>query len=475
MMLPLRGDAFAEFDHQPLWCAWRGDKAPYIEPVRKGRTNAAGPWLRRDAADGLARCFEDQGHKRVGIGVRLGVEQPDGPRLAALDLDACRDPDTGEIAGWAKEVLDAFADSYCETSPSGTGLHVFFLVNDAVLAALKEAIPVPKAGRKWRRPAPEGEKAPAIELMLGGYVTVTGAAVSSSAGRIRLVGRAALMRLVREVVPAFLGIEPGAIEQLEKPPALPAPAQLPASRTAASAGPRMFRASRSRMAALAQALDDAAFQLLMALWGRGRKAPKGWWISFVRLDDLVRLPGSDRDSRRIARTMRRARGRLERAEHLRQVRPAIPPKGDAPGKAAEYEVTAPLIHDPASGPRPDVLRVPLEIWNAMVWTLPPFPLRLFCWLWATRAADTSFHLSLGEIERVFGASQKRASAGLEALTDHGLLEILEKPDRGPRRPGRYRLGEMRRTEVRAAPTTPPPPTPPNPGRWGIMMRVVAGS
>lgn len=51
----------------------------------------------------------------------LGVMFADG--LCGVDLDGCRDPDTGELEPWAAEVV-ADLDSYAEASPSGTGVHV---------------------------------------------------------------------------------------------------------------------------------------------------------------------------------------------------------------------------------------------------------------------------------------------------------------------------------------------------------------
>lgn len=42
---------------------------------------------------------------------------------AGVDLDDCRDPETGEGAAWALDVIERL-DSYTERSPSGTGYHV---------------------------------------------------------------------------------------------------------------------------------------------------------------------------------------------------------------------------------------------------------------------------------------------------------------------------------------------------------------
>lgn len=52
-----------------------------------------------------------------GVGICLGEG------LCGVDLDHCRDPQTGELEAWAAEVV-AELDSYAEASPSGTGVHV---------------------------------------------------------------------------------------------------------------------------------------------------------------------------------------------------------------------------------------------------------------------------------------------------------------------------------------------------------------
>jgi len=51
----------------------------------------------------------------------IGIMFADG--LCGVDLDHCRDPQTGELQDWAAEVV-AELDSYTEASPSGTGVHV---------------------------------------------------------------------------------------------------------------------------------------------------------------------------------------------------------------------------------------------------------------------------------------------------------------------------------------------------------------
>jgi len=44
--------------------------------------------------------------------------------FAGVDLDGCRDPQTGRLEAWAREIV-AELDSYAEVSPSGRGIKVF--------------------------------------------------------------------------------------------------------------------------------------------------------------------------------------------------------------------------------------------------------------------------------------------------------------------------------------------------------------
>jgi len=52
-----------------------------------------------------------------GIGFMFSRDDP----YCGVDLDGCRDPETGAIAIWASEIIERF-DTYCEVSPSGTGV-----------------------------------------------------------------------------------------------------------------------------------------------------------------------------------------------------------------------------------------------------------------------------------------------------------------------------------------------------------------
>jgi primase-polymerase (primpol)-like protein len=47
-----------------------------------------------------------------------------GDPYTGIDLDDCRNPETGAIAPWARRIIDRVQEGYIETSPSGTGVHI---------------------------------------------------------------------------------------------------------------------------------------------------------------------------------------------------------------------------------------------------------------------------------------------------------------------------------------------------------------
>jgi len=61
-----------------------------------------------------------QQHGFDGIGFVLSSGDP----FCGIDLDSCRDSETGEIEEWVQKIIDGFAGAYIDVSPSGTGLHI---------------------------------------------------------------------------------------------------------------------------------------------------------------------------------------------------------------------------------------------------------------------------------------------------------------------------------------------------------------
>jgi putative DNA primase/helicase len=55
-----------------------------------------------------------------GVGYFISKQDP----FAVIDLDGCRDSETGEIADWAWKTIKTF-NSYTEISTSGKGVHIW--------------------------------------------------------------------------------------------------------------------------------------------------------------------------------------------------------------------------------------------------------------------------------------------------------------------------------------------------------------
>lgn len=104
----------------------RKAKVPYApKSGRKASATDATTWgLRKTAKARAAKLLA--GGKTGGIGVVLG-KLDDGSHLSGVDLDGCRDPETGVLAPWADEIVKRFG-TYAEVSPSGTGVKLFFLL-----------------------------------------------------------------------------------------------------------------------------------------------------------------------------------------------------------------------------------------------------------------------------------------------------------------------------------------------------------
>ena len=111
-----------ELRRRDQWVVWKieqrdgkGTKVPYI----------AGSVGRASATESLTwRSFEDAVLAlRTGPYAGVGFVFSSGDPYAGVDLDGCRDSETGELEEWAVQIVREL-DGYAEASPSGTGVHV---------------------------------------------------------------------------------------------------------------------------------------------------------------------------------------------------------------------------------------------------------------------------------------------------------------------------------------------------------------
>lgn len=104
------------------WVCWRYEprdasatKIP-IDPATGTYASVSNPatWT------GFDDAYQSYSETAVdGIGF---VFTPDDP-FVGIDLDDCRDPSSGTLTEWAKDVITQL-ESYTEASPSGTGVHI---------------------------------------------------------------------------------------------------------------------------------------------------------------------------------------------------------------------------------------------------------------------------------------------------------------------------------------------------------------
>jgi len=111
-----------EMRQRPQWLVWKLEerddkltKVPYI----------AGGVGKASSTDSLTwRSFEEAVQAlETGRYTGIGFVFSSGDPFAGVDLDNCRDPETGELEEWAAKIVEAFG-SYAEASQSGTGVHI---------------------------------------------------------------------------------------------------------------------------------------------------------------------------------------------------------------------------------------------------------------------------------------------------------------------------------------------------------------
>ena len=112
----------AEMKTYRAWVGWRYEvrdgketKVPYDALTgRRASSTDSRTW----------RSFEEaEAALEIGGYDGLGFVLSTGDPFCAVDLDACRDPQTGKIEAWAEDII-AESGGYVEVSPSGGGVHI---------------------------------------------------------------------------------------------------------------------------------------------------------------------------------------------------------------------------------------------------------------------------------------------------------------------------------------------------------------
>jgi hypothetical protein len=173
----------------PNWVVWRWElkdgrwtKPPYMakSPGRHATNNNPETW-----ADYRLAAAAAQSGKIDGIGFAL----PNTP-FDVVDLDHCRNSETGEIDTWAQEWIDAANGAYVEITPSGEGVRIIGEMGAGAVNGGGERI-----HRKFKiAGARDGA---AIEIYRGceRYITVTGLQIGSAPALCKTEG---LLERIRE-------------------------------------------------------------------------------------------------------------------------------------------------------------------------------------------------------------------------------------------------------------------------------------
>jgi putative DNA primase/helicase len=156
------------------WVCWRykrdtdrdeWTKVP-VDPATDEYASSTDPETWGGFADAVAH-HEDPDTDTDGVGYVVSDEDV----VVGIDLDDCRNPETGDLDPWARDVLDT-VETYAEVSPSGTGLRLFGLGF------------VPDGGTRADVEGVEGH----IEMYDSGrYLTVTGHALDHAAEDVQQV------------------------------------------------------------------------------------------------------------------------------------------------------------------------------------------------------------------------------------------------------------------------------------------------
>lgn len=154
----------------PHWCIWRYEhcykkkppKVPYNpNSFKRAKPNDSSTW----GTFGEAITAFRQTSRMVSDGI--GLLLSDESELAGFDLDNCYDPVAEKPEPWAARILDILGDTYCEISPSGSGLRAFLKGNKPKELKCKTTMKVVGDG--------DDQVSQVLEIYdTGRYLTITG-------------------------------------------------------------------------------------------------------------------------------------------------------------------------------------------------------------------------------------------------------------------------------------------------------------
>ena len=149
----------------PQWVLWRmgsrslGDKPTKLPFQANGSLASATKPKTWTTFEHVCQVYQAGGY--AGIGFEFSKDDP----FCGVDLDGCRDPKTGQVAEWAREII-ILLGTYAEVSPSETGVKLFIRAKSPFANGKKKEL---KEMEKI------SDKNPAIEIYdWGRYFAMTG-------------------------------------------------------------------------------------------------------------------------------------------------------------------------------------------------------------------------------------------------------------------------------------------------------------
>lgn len=108
----------------PQWVIWRYEQRAGKEKPTKVPYQPRRPGLK--AASTRAHEWGTYGEaiEAAATADGVGFVFARGDGYVGVDLDDCRDPQTGKLKAWARDIIDRLP-SYAEISPSGRGVHIY--------------------------------------------------------------------------------------------------------------------------------------------------------------------------------------------------------------------------------------------------------------------------------------------------------------------------------------------------------------
>ena len=115
-----------QLTERPQWVNWcleerKGEttKVPYTPGTRR-RASSTDLMTWRTFEEALEAYEASEPMTYDGVGFMFCSADP----FVGIDLDGCRDPESGEVVPWAQKIIADAAEGYVEVSPSGAGVHI---------------------------------------------------------------------------------------------------------------------------------------------------------------------------------------------------------------------------------------------------------------------------------------------------------------------------------------------------------------